>query len=58
MLNIAGMQLKTLTAYNEYITDIIIASSLLELFAMIIKMLQQQTEKKEEKRVCIEGRRR
>ena len=39
MLNIAGMQLKTLTAYNEYITDIIIASIVyLSAFAMIIKM--------------------
>lgn len=60
MLNIAGMQLKTLTAYNEYITDIIIASIVyLSAFAMIIKMLlNKQTEKERRKRVCIEGRRR
>lgn len=40
MLNIAGQQLKTLTAYNEYITDIIIASIVyLSAFSLFIKML-------------------
>ncbi len=40
MLNIAGQQLKTLTAYNEYITDIIIASIVyLSAFALFIKLL-------------------
>lgn len=49
MLNIAGMQLKTLTAYNEYITDIIIASIVyLSAFAMIIKMFINSRQKKKE----------
>ncbi len=49
MLNIAGMQLKTLTAYNEYITDIIIASIVyLSAFAMIIKMFLNNRQKKKE----------
>ncbi len=49
MLNIAGMQLKTLTAYNEYITDIIIASIVyLSAFAMIIKMFINNRQKKKE----------
>lgn len=40
MLNIAGIQLKYLTAYNEYIADIIIATIVyLSAFAMFIKML-------------------
>ncbi len=48
MLNIAGMQLKTLTAYNEYITDIIIASIVyLSAFAMLIKMFLNKRQKKE-----------
>ena len=52
MLNIAGMQLKTLTAYNEYITDIIIASIVyLSAFAMLIKMLLNKRGKKKEEAV-------
>ena len=40
MLNIAGLQLKNLTAYNEYITDIIIASIVyLSAFSLLIKTL-------------------
>lgn len=40
MLNIAGIQLKYLTAYNEYIADIIIAVIVyLSAFAMFIKLL-------------------
>lgn len=40
MLNIAGLQLKTLTAYNEFITDIIIASIVyLSAFSLMIRML-------------------
>lgn len=40
MLNIAGQQLKTLTAYNEYITDIIIAAIVyLSAFSLFIKIL-------------------
>ncbi len=38
MLNIAGQQLKNLTAYNEYITDIIIAAIVyLSAFSLVIK---------------------
>lgn len=40
MLNIAGQQLKNLTAYNEYITDIIIAAIVyLSAFSLVIKTL-------------------
>ncbi|MBQ8503994.1 MAG: ABC transporter permease [Clostridia bacterium] len=40
MLNIAGQQLKNLTAYNEYITDIIIAAIVyLSAFSLVIKAL-------------------
>ncbi len=47
MLNIAGMQLKTLTAYNEYIADIIIASIVyLSAFSMLIKSLLSGRKKK------------
>ena len=39
MLNVAGLQLKTLTAYNEYITDIIIAAIVyLSAFSLVIKL--------------------
>lgn len=47
ILNIAGLQLKTLTAYNEYITDIIIASIVyLSAFSMMIKLLLGNMQKK------------
>ena len=51
MLNVAGTELRTLTAYNEYITDIIIASIVyLSAFAMIIKMfIDNRGKKKKEK---------
>ena len=53
-LNIAGMQLKTLTPYNEYITDIIIASIVyLSAFSLIIKMWltsKKGKSRKEEKK--------
>jgi ABC-type uncharacterized transport system permease subunit len=40
MLNIAGLQLKNLTAYNEYITDVIIAAIVyLSAFSLVIKMM-------------------
>ena len=40
MLNIAGQQLTNLTAYNEYITDVIIATIVyLSAFSLVIKML-------------------
>ena len=39
MLNIAGLQLANLTAYNEYITDVIIAVIVyLSAFSLIIKL--------------------
>ena len=52
MLNISGLQLKTLTPYNEYITDIIIASIVyLSAFAMLIKMLIENRQKKKDEKV-------
>ncbi len=40
MLNIAGLQLTNLTAYNEYITDVIIAVIVyLSAFSLVIKMI-------------------
>jgi len=40
MLDIAGLQLTNLTAYNEYITDVIIAAIVyLSAFSLVIKML-------------------
>lgn len=40
MLDVSGSQLKNLTAYNEYITDVIIAVIVyLSAFSMLIKML-------------------
>lgn len=47
MLNIAGTQLKSLTAYNEYIADIIIAIIVyLSAFSMFIKQLLNRRDKK------------
>ena len=47
MLNIAGLQLKYLTAYNEYIANIIIATIVyLSAFAMFFKMLLNTKRKK------------
>ena len=41
------MQLKTLTAYNEYITDIIIATIVyLSAFSMMIKTIINNVQKK------------
>lgn len=40
MLNIAGLQIKNLTAYNEYLTDIIIAIIVyLSSFSLLIKLM-------------------
>ena len=40
MLDIIGLQLTTLTAYNEYITDVIIAAIVyLSAFALVIRMM-------------------
>ncbi|MBQ1959490.1 MAG: ABC transporter permease, partial [Firmicutes bacterium] len=47
MLNICGTQLKSLTAYNEYIADIIIAVIVyLSAFSMFIKQLLNGRKKK------------
>jgi len=47
MLNIAGTQLKSLTAYNEYIADIIIAIIVyLSAFSMFIKQILNRRDKK------------
>ena len=47
MLNICGMQLKYLTAFNEYIADIIIAVIVyLSAFSMLIKQLMGGAKKK------------
>lgn len=48
LLNMNGLQLKTLTAYNEYITDIIISSIVyLSSFSLIIKLWLSSRKKKE-----------
>ena len=47
MLNVAGTQLKSLTAYNEYISDIIIAIIVyLSAFSMLIKQMLNGRDKK------------
>lgn len=47
MLNVAGLQIKYLTAYNEYIANIIIATIVyLSAFAMFFKMLLNGRRKK------------
>jgi len=49
MLDIAGLQLTNLTAYNEYITDVIIAVIVyLSAFSLVIKMLLSGRRKKKE----------
>ena len=46
MLNIAGQQLTNLTAYNEYITNVIIAAIVyLSAFSLVIKMLLSSRKK-------------
>ncbi len=46
MLNIAGQQLTNLTAYNEYITNVIIAAIVyLSAFSLVIKMLLSNRKK-------------
>ena len=48
MLNIVGMQLSNLTAYNEYITDVIIAVIVyMSAFSLVIKMLLNGRPKKD-----------
>jgi simple sugar transport system permease protein len=53
MLSINGLQLKNLTAYNAYITDIIIAAIVyFSSFSLLIKMLLSR-KKKEKKPVAV-----
>ncbi|MBO4415388.1 MAG: ABC transporter permease [Lachnospiraceae bacterium] len=50
MLNIVGMQLSQLTAYNEYITDVIIAVIVyMSAFSLVIRMWLNGRKKKREK---------
>ena len=50
MLDIAGLQLTNLTAYNEYITDVIISVIVyLSAFSLVIKMWLSSRKKKAEK---------
>ena len=47
LLNITGQQLKTLTAYNEYITDIITAAIVyLSSFSLVIRLWLSSRKKK------------
>lgn len=47
MLNIIGLQMSNLTAYNEYLTDIIVAVIVyLSAFALVIRMLFEGRKKK------------
>ena len=47
MLNIVGLQLTNLTAYNEYITDVIIAVIVyLSAFSLVIRMWLTSRKKK------------
>ena len=59
MLNIAGLQLKNLTLYNEYISDVIIAVIVyLSAFSLFFKQLLNKKSKKEkaaEAAASIEG---
>lgn len=55
MLNISGLQLKNLTAYNEYITDIIIASIVyISAFSLLFKTLLFSRKKKHSTAVSTE----
>ena len=48
MLKIAGLQLKNLTSYNEYITDVIIAVIVyLSAFALVVKLWLGERKKKQ-----------
>lgn len=51
MLNIHGLQLKTLTAYNEFITDIVIACIVyFSAFSLLIKQWLAKIGKKDDKK--------
>ena len=50
MLDIVGLQLTGYTAYNEYITDVIISVIVyLSAFSLVIRMLLNGKSKKSEK---------
>jgi len=54
MLDIVGLQLTNLTAYNEYITDVIIATIVyLSAFSLVIKMALAGRKKKESAPVAV-----
>ena len=51
MLDIAGLQLTNLTAYNEYITDVIIAVIVyLAAFSLVIRMWLSGSGKRRHRR--------
>ena len=54
MLNIAGLQIKNLTTYNEYLTDIIIAVIVyMSAFSLFIKTaLENRTKKSQLKKAA------
>lgn len=54
MLDIVGLQLTNLTAYNEYITDVIIAAIVyLSAFSLVIKMLLSGRKEQKTERVAV-----
>lgn len=54
MLDIAGLQLTNLTAYNEYITDVIIATIVyLSAFSLVIKMLISNRKKRKDRHAAV-----
>ena len=54
MLDVAGMQLTNLTAYNEYITDVIIATIVyLSAFSLVIKMFISGRKKRKQKHAAL-----
>lgn len=56
MLNIAGQQLKNLTSFNEYLTDIIIGAIVyLSAFALVIRYLLSQRGRKKAVTAAVEG---
>ena len=58
MLDIAGLQLTNLTAYNEYITDVIIAAIVyLSAFSLLIKTMLSNRAKKAEAKTAGKGER-
>ena len=55
MLDIVGMQLTNLTAYNEYITDVIISVIVyLSAFSLVIRMMLMNLRKRKEAKATAE----